>query len=295
MTAPSFLDVAGAEKSFGAATVLGGVDLGVGQGEFVSLLGPSGCGKTTLLRIVAGLLGRRPRHREARRPRHHVVAAAPARRRRGVPELCALPAPHRGGKRRLRPQGTPARCGRNRRRREALPGTRASLRLRRPLGAGPVWRPAAAGGRGARACRAAQAAAARRALLRPRPQAARGHADRPAPPVARAGHDLGVRDPRPGRGAHHVRPHRRHEQGRDRAVRHAGSDLPQAGDSLRARIRGPVFAAGRHRVRDAKASSWPSTRRSAASSRPAVSSAAPPCCWLSAQSASRSARRATSS
>jgi putative spermidine/putrescine transport system ATP-binding protein len=52
----AFLDIRGAEKRFGSATVLGGVDLAVTQGEFVSLLGPSGCGKTTLLRIVAGLL-----------------------------------------------------------------------------------------------------------------------------------------------------------------------------------------------------------------------------------------------
>src|SRR5207237_6235351 len=34
---------------------LEGIDLDIGNGEFLSLLGPSGCGKTTLLRIIAGL------------------------------------------------------------------------------------------------------------------------------------------------------------------------------------------------------------------------------------------------
>jgi len=41
---------------FGTGTqALGGLDLDVRDGEFLSLLGPSGCGKSTALRIIAGL------------------------------------------------------------------------------------------------------------------------------------------------------------------------------------------------------------------------------------------------
>ncbi|MEQ9813188.1 MAG: ABC transporter ATP-binding protein [Azospirillaceae bacterium] len=42
-------------KSFGDAEIIPGVDLEVGDGEFVVFVGPSGCGKSTLLRLIAGL------------------------------------------------------------------------------------------------------------------------------------------------------------------------------------------------------------------------------------------------
>jgi len=50
------IHVAGIAKTYGATTVLSGLDLAVEAGTFVTLLGPSGCGKTTLLRLIAGFI-----------------------------------------------------------------------------------------------------------------------------------------------------------------------------------------------------------------------------------------------
>jgi putative ABC transport system ATP-binding protein len=59
MTESFLYDVRGAKRSFqrGSATIeaVGGVDLQVGEGEFLALEGPSGSGKTTLLQLLGAL------------------------------------------------------------------------------------------------------------------------------------------------------------------------------------------------------------------------------------------------
>jgi multiple sugar transport system ATP-binding protein len=49
------LELKGVTKSFGSTSVIHGIDLSIGHGEFCVFVGPSGCGKSTLLRLIAGL------------------------------------------------------------------------------------------------------------------------------------------------------------------------------------------------------------------------------------------------
>ena len=49
------VEIRGVRKSFGAVSIIKGVDVDIREGEFVILVGPSGCGKSTLLRMIAGL------------------------------------------------------------------------------------------------------------------------------------------------------------------------------------------------------------------------------------------------
>jgi multiple sugar transport system ATP-binding protein len=49
------LSLRGIKKQFRSTQVLHGIDLEIGDREFVVFVGPSGCGKSTLLRLIAGL------------------------------------------------------------------------------------------------------------------------------------------------------------------------------------------------------------------------------------------------
>lgn len=52
----TLLSIDGLSVRLGGKTVLAGLDLSVGAGEFVGLIGPNGAGKSTLLRAALGLL-----------------------------------------------------------------------------------------------------------------------------------------------------------------------------------------------------------------------------------------------
>jgi ABC-2 type transport system ATP-binding protein len=72
MNHPFAIELDGLRKSYGAVTVLDGIDLRVAAGSVFALLGPNGAGKTTTVRILATLV--RPDGGSARVGGHDVVA-----------------------------------------------------------------------------------------------------------------------------------------------------------------------------------------------------------------------------
>ncbi len=110
------IDIANCAKTYADGTRgLQPTDLHVEAGEVLALLGPSGCGKTTLLRLIAGLETPDAGSRIVlRRPGRHAAPGRAARRRHGVPELCAVPADDGGGQHRLWPAHPRRGAGRRR-------------------------------------------------------------------------------------------------------------------------------------------------------------------------------------
>ena len=101
---------------------------------------------------------------------------------------------------------------------------------------GPLRRPAPARGRGARHRPQARRLPLRRAAVEPGRQDARADAHRNQPPAHPPRNHDDLRDPRPGGGHDHGRPHRGHEGRPDPAGGRADPALRQPGQHLRGRL-----------------------------------------------------------
>ncbi len=236
MSADDVIVLDAVRKEFGTFVAVDRADFAIRRGEFFSLLGPSGCGKTTLLKVIAGF--ERPTSGQVLLEGVDVSDVPPHQRNvNTVFQQYALVPAHVG----VRQRGLRAAGEEGAGRRGAPAGAgdargRPPRRVRQPPPGSALGRPAAACRTRSRARQPAQRPAARRAARRPRPQAPGGDAARAQADPARGRDHLHLRHPRPGRGAHDERPHRRHEPWPGRADRHAAGDLRRAGQHLRGRV-----------------------------------------------------------
>lgn len=74
------VEVSGLGFKVGGATILSGVDVTVGRGEFLGIIGPNGAGKTTLFNLLTGLL--HPTEGSIRLDGSDLAGLEPARRAR---------------------------------------------------------------------------------------------------------------------------------------------------------------------------------------------------------------------
>ena len=87
----AYLELQNLHRDFGTVKALDGIEIELGEGEFLSLLGPSGCGKTTALRLVAGFDRPDAGPDRRRRQGRHERRAQQARHGDGLPGVLALP------------------------------------------------------------------------------------------------------------------------------------------------------------------------------------------------------------
>ena len=196
----------GLRKEFGPVVAVDDLDLDIADGEFFAVLGPSGSGKTTVLRMIAGF----------ETPTAGTVELGGADATRQPPfrrdvntvfqDYALFPHMNVAAERRVRAAGQARAAGRTG---AAGPRGARTVRLER-LGAAPagaaVRRPAPTRRAGPRPGQPPARAAARRTARRARSQTARADAGRTQGDPARGRHHLRLRHPRPGRGAHPVRP-----------------------------------------------------------------------------------------
>ena len=266
------LSLSGLVKRFGDEVAVDGLDLEIGEGEFFSLLGSSGCGKTTTLRMIAGF----ERPDEGRIELDGVDLSQVAPHKRPVNTVFQsyalfpfLDVAENVGFGLRYQRATKEEVRRRVGAALDLVQMGAAVQAQAPPA---LRRPAAAGRAGARPRARADRAPARRADGRPRRQAPQAAPARP-PLAAEAGrHDVRLRHPRPGRGAHDERPAgrarprpgdagRHAERGLQRSAEHPRRDVPRHHQPL-----GGRGALGRRR-RAAAAGSARSTCASTAAAR----------------------------
>ena len=92
------LRLVGVKKRFGSFEAVRDIDLGIFEGEFLTIVGPSGSGKTTLIRMLAGLEAPSAGDILLRGARINELSGQPAADLHGLPVPGPVPAPARSAR-----------------------------------------------------------------------------------------------------------------------------------------------------------------------------------------------------